>query len=90
MDGTILSEDYISNADLTMPLHVDNQVRESDKNTRKHNTQESKEVSPFQAGDHKAARNRQGSIITKITTRIHKRSTALERSEKVTDLTVPT
>ena len=28
---------------------------ESDNNTRKHNTQESKEVSPFPAGDHMAA-----------------------------------
>ena len=55
------------------------------------NTEGSQEVSPFPAGDHKAARNRQGSIITKITTRIHKRSTGLERSEKnITDLTVPT
>ena len=27
------------------------------------NTQESQEVSPFSAGDHKAARNRQDSII---------------------------
>ena len=31
---------------------------ESDTNTRKYNTQESQEVSPFQAGDLKAARNR--------------------------------
>ena len=31
----------------------------SDKNTRKHHIQESKEVSPFPAGDHKAAINRQ-------------------------------
>ena len=29
--------------------------------TRKHNTQESQEVSPYPAGDHKAARNRQDS-----------------------------
>ena len=34
-----------------------------DQDTRKHDTQESKEVSPFPAGDHKAARNRQDSII---------------------------
>ena len=33
-------------------------IWESDKNTRKHNTQESQEVNPFPAGDHKAARNR--------------------------------
>ena len=40
---------------------------ESDKNTRKHHTQESQEVSPFQASDHKAARNRQDSLIkTKV------------------------
>ena len=30
-------------------------------NTRSHHTQESQEVSHFTAGDHKAARNRQGS-----------------------------
>ena len=34
---------------------------ESDKNTRKHHTQESQEVSPFSAGNHKAAMNRQDS-----------------------------
>ena len=33
-------------------------IEESDKNTRKHTTQDSQEVSPFPAGDHKAARNR--------------------------------
>ena len=38
-------------------------IWESDKNTRKHNTQESQEVSPFRAGDHKAARKTQDSII---------------------------
>ena len=37
-------------------------TRESDKNTIKHHTQESKEVSPFPAGDHKAALNRQESM----------------------------
>ena len=31
----------------------------SDKNTRKHHIQESQEVSPFPAGDHKAEMNRQ-------------------------------
>ena len=56
-------------------------VWESDKNTREHNTQESQEDSPFPAGDHKAARNRQDSITKKNKTkRIHKRSTPLERS----------
>ena len=33
------------------------------KNTRKYDTQESPEVNPFPAGDHKAARNRKDSII---------------------------
>ena len=33
-------------------------------NTRRHNIQERQEVSPFPAGDHKAARNRQDSITT--------------------------
>ena len=54
-------------------------------NTRKYHTQDSKEVSPFTAGDHKAARNRQDSIIKtnlkhEKAKRIHNRSTALERS----------
>ena len=34
----------------------------SDKNTRQHHIQESQEVSPFPAGDHKTARNRQDSV----------------------------
>ena len=54
---------------------------ESDKNTRKHHIQESQDISPFQAGDHKAAMNRQDCMTdTKDKKRIHKRSTALERS----------
>ena len=35
---------------------------ESDKNTRKHHIQECQEVSPFPAGDHKAAMNGQESM----------------------------
>ena len=58
---------------------------ECDKNTRKHHTHESQEASPFPAGDHNAAKNRQESMTdtnkNKIK-KIHKRSTALERSEK--------
>ena len=58
-----------------------------DKNTRKHHTQESQEVSPYPAGDHNAARNRKYSITdkhdTKIAKRIHKRSTALEWTVKI-------
>ena len=57
-------------------------IWESDKNTRKHHTQENRGISPFQAGDHKAARNRQDSITKKISKRIHKRSPALKRSVK--------
>ena len=37
-----------------------NTIWESDRNTRKHNTQESQEVSPFPAGDHKKQVSRQG------------------------------
>ena len=40
------------------PLWAWYTVRESDKSTRKHNTHESQDVSPFPAGDHKALRNR--------------------------------
>ena len=39
-----------------------NTIWKSDRNTRKHNTQMSQEVSPFSACDHKATRNRQDSI----------------------------
>ena len=55
-------------------------------NTRKHHIQESQEITPFPAGDHKAAINTQDSMSSKhekhISKRIHKRSTALERSIK--------
>ena len=40
-------------------------IWESDNNTRKDNPQESQEVSPFPAGDHRTAKNRQDSSITK-------------------------
>ena len=54
---------------------------ESDKITRKRHIQESPEVSPFPAGDHKATRNRQNKTPrTKATKKIHKRRPALERS----------
>ena len=53
-------------------------------NTRKRHKQESQEVSPFPAGDHKVTRNRQDSMTdkheTQITKRIHKRSTTLEEN----------
>ena len=59
-------------------------IWESDKNTRKYHTKESQEVSLFPAGDHKAARNRQDSIIkqTGNIKRIHKRNAALEKVSK--------
>ena len=37
-------------------------IWKSDKNTRKHHTQESQEVNPFLVGDHEAARNKQDRI----------------------------
>ena len=52
-------------------------------NTRKHRMQARQEVSPFPAGDHKAARNRHDSMTEKheiqITKMIHKRNTTFER-----------
>ena len=41
----------------TVPHLARDIIWESDKSTRKHHTQESQEVSPFPAGDHRAARN---------------------------------
>ena len=41
-------------------------IWESDKTSRKHHTQENQEVSSFPAIDHKAARNRQDSMIKTI------------------------
>ena len=38
-----------------VPNLTQDTVLESDKNTRKHHIKESQEVSPFPAGDHKAA-----------------------------------
>ena len=55
----------------------------NDKNTKKHHTQESKEVSPFPVGDQKAARNRKDKHETLITKRGHKGSTVFERSVKL-------
>ena len=64
-------------------LNQDN-TWESNKNTINHHTQESQEVSPFPAGDHKATANRQETWQTRntVTKMIHKRSTALERFSK--------
>ena len=46
-------------------------VWESNKNTRKHHTHESQEVSPFPSGDQKVAKNRHGSMA-KTSTNIKK------------------
>ena len=45
-----------------VPQLTQDTIGESDKIKRKHHTQESQEVSPFHAIDHKAARNRRYSI----------------------------
>ena len=56
-------------------------LRESDKSTRKRHIQKRLEVSPFPAGDQKAVSHRQGNMSkTNTYKKIHKRSTALERS----------
>ena len=44
-----------------IPHLTQDTIRESDKNTRNHQIQESQEVSPFSEGDHTAAGNRQDS-----------------------------
>ena len=49
-----------------VPYLARNTSWESDKNTKKHNTQENEEDSPFPEGGHKAASNRQDDSITKI------------------------
>ena len=45
-----------------MPHLTQDTTSESDKNTRKHDIQESQEVSPFSAGNYMAAMNRQDSM----------------------------
>ena len=89
----------IRNQKNQIPHRTKGTIWKSDKNTRRCNKQESHEVSPFPTGDHKAAMNRQDSMTdchkTKITKRIHKRSTTLVRSvrklpEGLTHLMVPT
>ena len=68
----------IGNQYIQVPHLTQDTTWGNDKNTRKHHTQESQEVSPFQAGDHKAAMNRQDSMTDtkhKYQKRIHKRIT---------------
>ena len=56
---------YIRNRHNQVPHLAQDTTWESDKQTRKHHTQESQEVSPFPAGDHKATMNRQESMTNK-------------------------
>ena len=58
----VSKEAKIRNQCTEVPYLTQDTTPESDKNTIKHHTQESQEVSPFPAGDHKAAMNRQESI----------------------------
>ena len=67
-----------------IPHLTQDTIRESFENTRKHHKKEIHADIPFPTGDHKAARSRLDSMTdkreTQITERIHKRSSALERS----------
>ena len=59
-----------------LPHLIQDTIWETNKNTRKHHTQERQEVSPLPAADRKAATNRQDNIIkTNVQTKgIHKNS----------------
>ena len=64
-------------------------IWQSDKNTRKHLTQESQEVSSFQAGDHKAATNRQDKpYFPQIQDRYHKICRPLQSWNKRSSITI--
>ena len=56
-----------------VPHLTQDTIWEGDKIRRKHHIQESKEVSPFQAVDHKDVRNRQDSMTGKHETQIKKK-----------------
>ena len=58
--------------------------REVDKNTRKHHTQESQEVSPFPVGDYKAERNRHDGIIKQTRKHAQKKYRLGTVSKKIT------
>ena len=58
-------------------------MSESDKNTGKHHIQEGREVSPFPAGDHNAARNRQDGMTRNTNNKKDpQKSIALKRSTR--------
>ena len=52
----------------SIPYLMRNTNWKTGKNARKHSTQEEQEVSPFPAGDHKMARNRQDSKTIELNT----------------------
>ena len=58
----VRKKENIRNRYNQIPHLTKDTIWESDKYTRKHHTQESQVVSPFPAGDHKAAMNRQDSM----------------------------
>ena len=58
----VSQEAYIINRYNQVPRLTHDTTLESDKNTNKHYTHESQVVSPFLAGDQKAAMNRQESM----------------------------
>ena len=60
-----------------VPHLTQDTISTSDKNTRKHHIQESQEVSPFRAGDHKAAMSRQDSM-SKTNTKLNLNAGAIE------------
>ena len=67
----IISIEVRKNAKIRNPYNqiphlTQDTIWESDENTRKYHKLESQEVSPFPAGDHKAARNRQDSMTRNI------------------------
>ena len=62
VQGKVRKKAKIGNRNNQVPHLSQDTTSESDKNTRKHHKQESQEVSPFPAGDHKAAMNSQDSV----------------------------
>ena len=60
---SVKKEARIRNRYNQVPHLTQDTIWKSDKNVRTYHTQESQEVRPLSAGDNKAARNRQDSII---------------------------
>ena len=82
----VSTEEKITNRYNQVPHLTQDTTQEIDKDRIKHHTQESQEVSPFPAGDHKASNEqtrKHDKHETQITKMIHKRSTAFERSVNI-------